>query len=156
MKPLDRGLNTAILHITSRLFPSGFDVSNDAPNTYEELRAVPGSGRRMVVYSGGSDATIYGDAEVNYAFRAWHDWGHIRHSLHFTLRDEAAVYEVQRRQLVELYGDSSQTRDWCAILRAEVVGQAEYFILYERFPDDQRAFIKKYLEDKRIALLNEY
>jgi hypothetical protein len=39
LKPLDPNLNAAIIAIAKRLFPSGFDVSDDAPDTYEKLKA---------------------------------------------------------------------------------------------------------------------
>ncbi|MGB4949365.1 MAG: hypothetical protein WBO55_01790 [Rhizobiaceae bacterium] len=44
---LDHHLNVAILDITNRLFPGGFDVSNDAPDTYEKLVHQFESGHRM-------------------------------------------------------------------------------------------------------------
>ncbi len=37
--PLDRGLNAAILAMAGRIFPTGFDVSDDAPDTYPKLKA---------------------------------------------------------------------------------------------------------------------
>src|SRR3712207_4164474 len=99
MQPLDSDLNGAILRIASRLFPDGFDVSPDAPSTFEELKAHLDAGNRMVVWSGGSEKTIYVDPTVNYAFRAWHDWHHWRHSLPFTPDGERAVCELQCRDL---------------------------------------------------------
>lgn len=73
---LDHGLNVAVLVIAGRLFPGSFDVSDDAPDTYEKLVALFESGRRFVVYEGGSENTIFGDPAVNHHFRAWHDWCH--------------------------------------------------------------------------------
>lgn len=36
--PLDIHINLAVLHIASRLFPCGFNVSDDAPQTYDDLK----------------------------------------------------------------------------------------------------------------------
>ena len=69
-RALDIGFNIAVLAISARLFPCGFDVAEDAPRTYEQLLMQLDTHKRMVVYGGGSDQTIYGDREVNHAFRA--------------------------------------------------------------------------------------
>jgi hypothetical protein len=73
MEPLDPNLNAAIIAIVKRLFPHGCDVSDKAPDTYEKLKAHLDARKRLVVYGGGSEHTIYGDPAINYAFRAWHD-----------------------------------------------------------------------------------
>jgi hypothetical protein len=44
--------------------------ATDAPDTYEKLKAHLDAGERLVVYSGGSQHTIYADPAVNHAFRA--------------------------------------------------------------------------------------
>lgn len=38
LKPLSQALNGAVLAIVAQLLPQGFDVSDDAPSTYEALR----------------------------------------------------------------------------------------------------------------------
>jgi hypothetical protein len=65
MLPLDPGLNTAILSIASDLFPDGFDVSPDAPSTYKALKAHLDTGKRLVVYDGGCEGTIYVDPALS-------------------------------------------------------------------------------------------
>jgi hypothetical protein len=70
MVPPDPQLNSAIINMATRLFPAGFDVSDDAPDTYEKLKAHLDAGKRLVVFSGGSQHTIYADPAVNHAFRA--------------------------------------------------------------------------------------
>ena len=67
--PFDPVLNVAIVHIASRLLPNGFDVSDEAPDTYEKLKAHLCAGKRMIVWSGGSEATVYGHRSVNFSFR---------------------------------------------------------------------------------------
>ena len=139
---LDIQFNAAVLTICNRILPAGYDVAAVAPETYEELIAHLDAGRRMLVYSGGAEQTIYGDSEVNYAFRAWHDWCHWRGRHDFSLAGERATCAMQGAHLVALYGESAQTTWRRRILRAEIIGQREYFDRHGEFPDNQRAFVE--------------
>lgn len=141
----DIQFNAAVLTICSRVLPGGYDVSDVAPETYDELIAHLDAGKRMLVYSGGSQRTIYGDPEVNYAFRAWHDWCHWRGRHDFSHEGEGRACAMQGNHLVTVYGESSQTRRWRRILHAEIIGQREFFDAHDVFPDDQRAFVERYL-----------
>ncbi len=105
-----------------------------APDTYESLARHSGI---MVVWSGGSDNTIYGDARVNHAFRAWHDALHIKLNVGFDLQGETRVALEQARIL---------GGPWAEIIMAEVVGQAEYFAKHGEFPKNQVEFIVNYLK----------
>ena len=147
MKPLDIGFNVAVQHIASKLCPGGYQVSDDAPDTYVKLRAHLDRTKQMKVWSGGSENTIYSDREVNWAFRAWHDWCHYNGAHPFTPEGERAVFEMQCSHLILFYGDCYQTRLWIKLLRAEVIGQQEYFYKYGYYPHDQRAFVETYLKE---------
>lgn len=149
--PFDRGFNVAVLHMASRLFPTGFDVSNHAPETYRELVSHVSSTGRMLVYSGGSEKTIYDDSEVNYAFRAWHDWCHLKGGFDTVSDGESAACMMQQQHLFQIYGDAS--RKWSRILDAEIIGQALYHDHHRSFPDDQRAFVEVYLRNPQLAVL---
>jgi hypothetical protein len=151
--PFDPLLNVAIVHIASRLLPDGFDVSDEAPDTYEKLKAHLCAGKRMIVWSGGSEATVYGHRSVNFSFRAWHDFCHWDGGHDFTLEGEIAACEMQCQHLFEFYGECERIQDWCSLLRAEIVGQALFFHRHKRFPDDQRSFVAAYLVDPAIALI---
>ena len=144
-QPLDVELNAAILTIAAYLFPCGYRVSEDAPDSYDKLVAHLNAGKPMVVYAGASEQTIYEDREVNYAFRAWHDWCHWRGGHRFNRQGEHAVYEMQCRHLVHFYDDSTRTRRWFDILYAEIIGQQIYFEQRRQFPVDQRAFVEQFL-----------
>jgi len=98
---LDRGLNAAVAHIAYSLAPS-FRVAADAPHTYKELKQqIEGQGI-VVVSSAASEQTIYGNSEINYAFRAWHDWCHWRGGHEFSLEGERAVARMQCAHLITL------------------------------------------------------
>ena len=145
MQPLDTGLNAAIMHISTKLFPTGFDVSADAPATFEELTAHLDAGKRMVVFSGGSGATIYADPEVNWCFRAWHDWCHWRGNYPLSLKGERATCAMQAQHLLTLYGNGPQVRRWIRIIHAEIIGQANFYHEHGHFPVDQYGFVTRYL-----------
>jgi hypothetical protein len=143
MKPFDTGLNTAIKHIASKLFPCGYDVADTAPETLDQLNAHIETTGRMVVWSGASDNTIYADAETNWAFRAWHDWCHWKAQLPCTLAGEIAALDMQIEHLKTL-GLLTAFRE--AALRAEVEGGARLFEITGRFPDDPRRFALTWLK----------
>lgn len=146
---LDPGLNVAILHIAQRILPQGFDVSETAPDTYEALVARFESGMRYVVYAGGSDRSIYGDPEVNYHFRAWHDWCHWQGRHDFSLEGEFGAYRMQCGHLITLYGESEMVTRWHRILYAEVIGQKLHQRKYGCFPEDQLTFTKRFLHEPK-------
>ena len=142
--PVSHALNAAVLHMAARALPLGFDVSPDAPSTYEALCNTHRFTGRVVVWDGESDNTIYEDREVNYAFRAWHDACHIVGAYPFTLEGERGACGMQLSQLFAVYGDSATTRLWAKWLHADCVGQAEYFDRWGAFPSPQRRFTLAY------------
>lgn len=145
--PLDRGWNSAIISMAKALIPEGFDVSDHAPQTFDDLINHVNAGKRLRVWSGASEHTIYGDPEVNFAFRAWHDWNHYQARLPFTPEGERRVYDLQCCQLLTCYGLTLRTREWLRFLHAEIIGQQLYQTRFGSFPDDQRAFVNAFLAD---------
>lgn len=156
-KPLDAELNAAIVHLVDKLLPQGFDVSPNAPSSFEALKAQYDCGR-MVVWDGASDDTVFAEPRVNYAFRAWHDLTHIVYQCPFTIDGESEALNMQLIDLLEFFpGIPTETMArWKAILVAEVDGQGEYNARYGRFPVNQRAFVEAYLVDKRDALNRKF
>jgi hypothetical protein len=145
MKPLDVAFNAAVLHIANKLCPGGYQVSEDAPDTYVKLRAHLDRTKQMLVWSGASENTVFGEPEINWAFRAWHDWCHYYGAHPFTPEGERCVVEMQCWHLLLFFGDGLRTRHWMKILRAEILGQQEYLFKHGHFPYDQRAFVEAYL-----------
>jgi hypothetical protein len=109
-----------------------YQVSDRAPGTYQELLSQ--STASMVVWAGASDFTIFGDAAVNHAFRAWHDTLHISMGAKFTLEGERIV-ALEQARILSAYGDT-----YGDIVMIEVVNQAEYFQKTGNFPIDQKTF----------------
>lgn len=98
--PLSTSLNVIVQHMAHKLFPTGYDVGPDAPDSLEALNGQIAQRGRLVVYSGASDNTIFGAPEINHDFRAWHDWTHWRHQLPFTPEGEQQVAELQIGHMV--------------------------------------------------------
>jgi hypothetical protein len=149
---LDRGFNVAVRTIAARLFPTGFDVTPDegkAPATLAALRHEVAKTGRMLVWSGGSERTIFGCADTNHHFRAWHDWCHLKHGLEFTLEGERAAAHVQAQHLIQRYGvGHTDLHRWLRILYAEVIAQAEHFEYWREFPNNQKGFTARAMEDQ--------
>lgn len=109
-----------------------------APNNYKDLAGNTASG--LVVWSGASDQTIYGDPMVNWAMRAWHDSIHLKLNAGFDSLGEKRVGLEQARLIG---GDRLGI-----VLVAEVIGQVEYLDRFGSFPIDQVQFVRNYLKGK--------
>lgn len=133
MRPLSVELNNKIMLLAPK-----HHVSSLAPDSFERLNRHIG---RLVVWFGASEDTIYGNASVNWAFRAWHDSLHLKLGAPFTFEGEKLVALEQARLV-----DNPRLGD---IIMAEVVGQAEHLEKHGEFPANQRAFIEAYL--KKVA-----
>jgi len=104
-----------------------FSVSELAPSTELELFNSPS----LVVWSGASDHTIFGDAYVNWAFRALHDSLHLKTGLGFSHAEELELGRIQANQYCGLMAD---------LVYAEVALQAKYNQQTGLFVSDQVAF----------------
>lgn len=152
-------LNCAVLGIASRLFPKGYDVSDNAPNTLPELIQHVNATGRMLVYSGASDFTIYGCPEVNWAFRAWHDHCHLRNPerYQFDLLGETELLQEHRRDVLRLFGQNDCTDQMLHLIYVEIVGQATYLNQHGLFPEHQIGFVCDWLLYGRdYALSHKY
>lgn len=134
-KGIDRGMNVAVLHIASKLFPQGWDVvpEAEAPSTLEAINAAMAGGR-MKVSGDNCAGTSFGCPEVNIAFRAWHDWTHWKHQLPFNVEGETATAWMQIEHLRHFGLWTPFKRDF---LLAEVVDQVEHYARTGTFPVDQ-------------------
>lgn len=122
----------------------------DAPDTWEALQAVDLTAGVLPVWDGASGSTVYATPEDNYAFRYWHDMGHLRHGLSFTPDDEITLqHEHHLPRVAAIVGTDSLAY---RLYHADTVGQIEYVMQHHRFPDDQLAFGVAYLRDRARAL----
>jgi len=154
-RPLSIPFNVAVLHIASKVLPCGFDVSPNAPQDFDSLIAHHDKTGRVLVWDGASDTTIFGDAEVNFAFRAWHDSKHITARLPFTREGEIAALELQKADVRAIY-DGATADSFCALLDAEIRGQFDYCEKNGGFPENQAAFARAYVRDQARALCSDF
>lgn len=135
MKQAIRYINETILREAKKL---SYIVKDSAPSNDIDLFNAPS----LVIWSGASDKTIFGDCTVNYAFRAIHDTLHIETGLQLNVESEIELGRIQANRC---------TSDLMAELTyIEVAGQALYFKEHGMFPVDQVSFtmarINKYLK----------
>jgi hypothetical protein len=131
---LSASLNRLVLSQASRV---KWHASANAPETFEDLRRAFATLGYIPVSTIGCETSIYGDASVNLAFRAWHDATHLAHGLGFNASDEIAVAHIQ-------CASACIARDK-ALLWADVAGQVRYFEAFGEFPNDQTAFVLDYI-----------
>lgn len=131
---LSASLNRLVLAQASRI---AWHVSENVPETFDDLRKAHALLGYIPVSSIGCETSIYGDASVNLAFRAWHDATHLGHGLGFTPNDEKDVARLQ-------CASAGIPRDK-ALLWADIAGQVEYFERFGDFPNDQTSFVLDYL-----------
>jgi hypothetical protein len=154
---LDQAFNAAVNHIAGRLWPMGFKaIPCTEIRDLDCLRRAMKRHGCMVVSSEYSDPelTIWGCRETNYAFRAWHDWHHLKLDAPFDLAGETAVANSQAGDLINLYGAATSRpgSPWRKLLEAEVIGQARYMDYHGQFPTDQKGFTLHYLGDQYTGM----
>lgn len=118
--------------------------ADDAPGTFPALMAEIAqclkARRPMRVWSGGSDCTVYGSAEANYAFRYLHDLGHYIHDLSFSFAHEVELSRIQAAQVAQAFGKDSLE---LLVYRADTEGQSTFNEMHGGpFPADQRLFVE--------------
>lgn len=153
---LDRGFNSVVQAMARRFMPQGFDVSSDAPDTLEALRKHYKKTGRILVWNGASDRTIFGDPEVNFAFRAWHDYTHLKISAPFDRPGETAVALVQTADMYQRMGYCNNSRRYARIIDAEIVGQLRHQETFGEFPEDQLGFVQAYLKNATRSLITSW
>ncbi len=153
--PVSRAFNIAVLHITSRVLPCGYDVSEIAPQDFDSLVSHYDKTGRVLVWSGASDRTIFADCEVNYAFRAWHDSKHITGNFPFSWEGESAAMQAQMDDIRALY-DGKIAEYFCDLLTAEIQGQKQYQDARGGFPLDQIGFAQSYLVNPAHAISGNF
>lgn len=143
LMPMIPQLNVAVMVMANATNPQGWNVVAgyaDAPHSLDDLNESISRTGKITVWAGGSEETIFGCPEHNYAFRAWHDAVHYDLQAPFTLAGEAATAYLQIGQLVRRYGGDGEVIEWAARLLSEVIGQAMHNIQTGEFPEDQIEF----------------
>lgn len=154
-EPMDKQFNQVVLTCCRLYCDDRYDVDASgvlAPQTYGELCDYINVRTRTMVDGRHSEHTVYGDPEVNYAFRAWHDWTHYRLGQPFTRAGEIVVCRAQQNLVLYRYGAGIIAEHACAVLWAEIVGQRLYEDRWGAFPENQRAFVEGFLISPQRAI----
>lgn len=156
-RPVSPMLNCAVHLFCAQVWPQGFDLSEtEAPDSLKRLKAEFASRGRITIYSGGSDGTIFDCPDTNRMFRAWHDWAHLHLDANFSLEGETRACELQCAQILARYGDGDTGQDMARVLRAEIIGQAQFWQRNRRYVTRQRAFTLAYLDNPAAALSGNF
>lgn len=134
-----------------------YEESLVAPSTHEEVmiewRTALETGKPFRVYSGASDCTIYDAPDVNWAFRFWHDYLHVKHNLGMGIRDEMQVGALHWLEVSQEFGDDSLE---AKIIAADTSGQALYHHIFGTFVADQEEFVLRCLHMGMESALATY
>ncbi|SRR6266567_1148719 len=148
----DPAFNAAVMTMARKVWRHGYDTS-DHPS-YAPAPGRPGpryisadhyfadisERRRVTVYTGHSDNTIFGFKEIHWDFLAWHEWTHWALCAPFTLDGELDVAHRQCADLARVYGHGVRTTEWQQVIMAEVYGQALFQEAHDEFPTNPFAF----------------
>lgn len=118
---------------------SGSDL---APDNWDDTKKQ--NPYNIIVSDQFCENTIFGTIEANIAFRAWHDYTHIKNGLSFDPLDEIKVAFLQAAELPE---------DWHyerMLVLSEVAGQVLFYSTFSEFPENQRKFTINLLETGKI------
>jgi len=124
-EPLNAALNYAVNTIADRVFPFGYNVRPNAPNTYDECCEEFRTTGQISIWDGDYTNTGFGDTETWRNFRAWHDFVHVRHQFPFDMPGEYAAATFQSFQIYKILGRDDIAIDAVAQLWAELIGPLE-------------------------------
>lgn len=144
-----------VIRTNADKLPFPWAVSENVPEHWTEVKDYIQRTGTIVVWSGGSEQTIYEDPKVNYQFRAWHDYFHFVLDQPFTTDGETVVAEAQvrvatailkgahaRHRLIQLVSE---------LIMCEITEQACGYFATGKFEDDQVAFTLKHLKWKGLV-----
>lgn len=124
------------------ILPLDLRVSDDAPESFEELKTNARAGF-LAVTPAHSETAIYG-ASGNATFRIFHDYGHLLYGRHFTTEDEVKLAMFQ-------WGDIKDyiAPEWLSICHcvyfADTLEQTRYESTHGHFPANQKEFVLGFL-----------
>lgn len=144
--------NQFIIDMYQRLMPNGFDTTPDKSKvrSFLAVKQWYAETNRVMVWSGESDNTIYGNPAINHCFRAWHDYVHITNDLDFSYQGELAVMEIQKiHARVHYKGKELQTI--LDLIEYEIKGQLDYYNEYKTFVPNQMEYHQQWMQRRRIT-----
>ncbi|MCW3159692.1 hypothetical protein [Chryseobacterium oryctis] len=123
--------------------------SKDIKETLDRYVKLYNETGRIRIWTGGSELTIFGSAQMNHLFRAWHEFTHIIHQSGFDFAGESIVASIQISELPS---------DWILekeLIIIEILGQNQYYSKHKRFLINQRKYCVDYLKNPASAILTK-
>lgn len=141
IREVQNGLRDAVYSAANRIVTPRYDVRDDLGSMTDAdmLRFYHATGR-ILVWSGGSDSTIFGDARVNWHFRAWHDFCHIKSGVCNRVHGALGCFEPVAEYAVADWQSRGLSDTLARIVQIEVSGQAKNYATTGGFLPDQIAF----------------
>lgn len=132
-------------HSLQKQLGFGYIECENAPNDFESLMAAFKDSvtqrKALPVFSGASEGTIYPNKEGNWSFRFVHDVYHALGKHDFSLDGESIVAKMHVEEVSTFFGkDSIEAK----LIRADTLGQVEYFAKTGEFPDVQLPYVMEY------------
>lgn len=155
-RPLDVHFNLAVRHISFVAMDGyrRFVLTDNGSlcDTYEKICAYYKQHKRVLIWSGESDKSIFACKETNHYSRALHDLIHIKKGFDFSAQGEIDVCAESISLLRQAYPKEPNLDYWCKLMDCEIIGQVEYLTRNGHFVGNQMGFTKAYLSDKESAL----
>lgn len=149
----------AVRHATEAIIRAAaplqrFFVTTEAEEPYESFgqMALTASRGALIRVSKANSASCVWSPEVNVLARMWHDWTHIVLGEDFSLAGELATGKAQLRQLALIRQLPTRGDDVARVIYADVIGQVLAHGATGRFPVNQAAFVRAYVEDSAATL----
>lgn len=113
-----------------------FTVSENAPNSFKELKATCPDARKLVIFKGGSETCVYPTIEDNYIFRAIHDYHHITLNANFSMLGEFKTIRAHYLKLKAYKASKNALKLFLIDTRAQV----EFYYKTGKFVENQKSF----------------
>lgn len=134
-------------YVANKALSIPYTLTCDQYQSFDQMVAEFELTGRIRINTGFSEGTIFGIPEVNWMFRAWHDYCHLLTGGNFTLWGESLAC---LEQLAQIHSDASLTDEqretFSQLVTIEVIGQANYYFETGTFPVDQMEFTARALE----------
>lgn len=125
-----------------------FDANNLQETLSRNVKRFHETGK-IHIWKGDSERTIFGSAQINHYFRAWHDHTHIINELGYDFAGESIVCSLQFSEL---------PTDWLfekELVAIEIIGQGQYYSVHNEFLKDQRKFSMDYIKSPMEAIFRK-
>lgn len=145
---LDEEFNQAVMAFSLVCWPEGYERTSEQYESFEAMREAFRTEGRIKINTNFSEQTIFENPEVNWDFRAWHDWCHLWLDAGFDREGETKAAELQKRMLDLSFPSHPKLEFWKTLIDIEVVGQLEYYLQNGAFVSNQIEFAHEQLRQR--------